>query len=101
LIEGQCGPIGPLFPGHGPTIQDGIARLEAYHRHRLMREGQVIEALGETGPASPEELVPHIYPDLAPFLRPVAARSVTAHLIKLEQEGRAARSDGNWSLEND
>ena len=36
-----------------------------------------------------------IYPELAPTLRVAAALSLTAHLLKLEDEGRVARTPGH------
>ena len=54
-------------------------------------------ALG-VAPATVEALVPPAYPDLAPALYPLAARSLLAHLHKLVHEGRARRhADGRWS----
>jgi endoribonuclease LACTB2 len=86
-----------LLPAHGPPIVDGGARLDFYVAHRLEREGRVAAALGEA-PAEVAALVPAAYPDVAPLLYPLAARSLLAHLVKLEYEGRARRhADGRWS----
>jgi hypothetical protein len=43
-----------------------------------------------------EELVPLAYDDASPKLHPIAARSLHAHLIKLERDGRAQESGGLW-----
>jgi len=86
-----------LLPAHGPPIVDGGARLDFYVAHRLEREGRVAAALGDA-PTTVEELVPPAYPDVAAALYPLAARSLLAHLYKLEYEGRARRhDDGRWS----
>jgi len=86
-----------LLPAHGPPIADGGARLDFYVAHRLEREGRVAAALGDS-PATVAELVPPAYPDVAAALYPLAARSLLAHLYKLEYEGRARRhDDGRWS----
>jgi len=86
-----------LLPAHGPPIADGGARLDFYVAHRLQREARVAAALGDA-PATPAELVPAAYPDVAAALYPLAARSLLAHLYKLEHEGRARRhADGRWS----
>ena len=86
-----------LLPAHGPPIADGGARLDFYVAHRLEREGRVAAALGDA-PATVAELVPPAYPDVATALYPLAARSLLAHLYKLEYEGRARRhDDGRWS----
>jgi endoribonuclease LACTB2 len=86
-----------LLPAHGPPITDGGARLDFYVAHRLEREGRVVAALGDA-PAELTALVPAAYPDVAPAVYPLAARSLLAHLQKLEYEGRARRhEDGRWS----
>jgi glyoxylase-like metal-dependent hydrolase (beta-lactamase superfamily II) len=78
-----------IFPAHGPTIEDGPAKLREYLDHRTMREQQVLDGLRRSGPATPAQLVPHIYQDVPIWAHPLAARSVLAHLIKLRDEGRA------------
>jgi len=85
--------LGPrvLYPGHGPAAWDGAAKLDEYLEHRLDRERQVLAGL-VAGPRAPEELVPGIYRDHPEALYPVAARSVLAHLLKLEAEGRVRRA---------
>jgi glyoxylase-like metal-dependent hydrolase (beta-lactamase superfamily II) len=85
-----------LLPAHGPPIVDGGARIDFYVAHRLEREARVLAALGAT-PATLEELVPAAYPDVSPAIYGLAARSLLAHLFKLEREGRAMRSDERWA----
>lgn len=36
-----------LFCGHGPVVEDGVAKMKEYIAHRLQREKQVLEALGK------------------------------------------------------
>lgn len=77
-----------IYPAHGPVIEDGPGRIREYIEHRMLRERQIVEALGdrlETIPA----IVQRIYVDVAPALHPVAALSVESHLKKLAGEGRA------------
>jgi glyoxylase-like metal-dependent hydrolase (beta-lactamase superfamily II) len=87
--------VGPsvLCPGHGPVVWDARAKVREYLAHRGEREHQVLEAL-QAGPSTPEDLVPRIYADYPPEIHPAAARSVLAHLLKLEREGRAVRREG-------
>ena len=91
---------GAIYPAHGPVVPGGALKLEQYRAHRLEREGRVIAALSkQEGPATPAQLVPLAYPDVAPGLYPFAERSLLAHLYKLVREGRAAQ-DGErftWS----
>jgi len=80
-----------IYPAHGPRIEDGPAKLREYLAHRRERERQIVDALAEIGPARPSELVARIYTDVPKVLHQAAAESVTAHLVKLEREGRARR----------
>jgi glyoxylase-like metal-dependent hydrolase (beta-lactamase superfamily II) len=79
-----------IYPGHGPVVLDGPGKLEEYLEHRSDREEQVLAALA-SGLRTPEEIVPAIYGDHPVDLHELAARSVLAHLLKLENEGRAER----------
>ena len=77
-----------IYPGHGPVVLRALAKLDEYLDHRRMREEQILTALGDAS-RTPEELVAEIYADYPPELHELAARSVLAHLLKLEVEGRA------------
>src|SRR5438445_5378185 len=82
-----------LYPGPGPVVEAGMAKIREYIEHRQMRERQVLEALAVAGaPRAPEELVTQIYRDYPAELHQAAGRSVLAHLIKLEREGRVVRA---------
>jgi glyoxylase-like metal-dependent hydrolase (beta-lactamase superfamily II) len=78
-----------LYPGHGPAVWAAVEKLQEYRDHREQRERQVLEAL-EDGPRTPEEIVAAVYVDYPPELTSLASRSILAHLLKLEREGRAA-----------
>ena len=86
-----------ILPAHGPAIQQPRALLEQYIAHRNDRERQVLAGLA-TGPRTVGALVEVIYADVDPQLHPVAALSVTAHLQKLEREGRVVRDGDHWRL---
>lgn len=85
--------LGPrtIYPGHGPVVLDAGAKLDEYLEHRAQREEQVLAGLAD-GPRTPEDLVPDIYRGYPEELHPLAARSVLAHLLKLEGEGRVERT---------
>jgi glyoxylase-like metal-dependent hydrolase (beta-lactamase superfamily II)/8-oxo-dGTP pyrophosphatase MutT (NUDIX family) len=87
-----------LAPGHGFLMAEPRAAIEAIVTHRLRRESKVVDALGELGPASAETLLAAVYADVPSHLHGVAMRSLTAHLLKLRDEGRAAESAGEWAL---
>jgi ribonuclease/clavin/mitogillin len=87
-----------IYPAHGPVIEDGPGRIAEYIAHRMMRERQILECLGE-GPATIPQLVSRIYVDVAPALHRAAGMSVEAHLTKLSREGRVRehrRPDAPW-----
>ncbi|MDP9326770.1 MAG: MBL fold metallo-hydrolase [Actinomycetota bacterium] len=89
-----------IYPGHGPVVFDAAAKLEEYVRHRADRETQVLAALA-AGRVTIDAMVEEIYTGYPSDVRPLAARSVLAHLLKLEGEGRASRAgkgdDATWS----
>jgi len=75
-----------LMPGHGPPIPRAVERLRWYRRHREEREQQVLAAW-RAGQRDAAAMVPAIYPDVPPLVRPVAARQVEAHLEHLRRRG--------------
>lgn len=89
-----------IYPGHGPVVLRAVAKLDEYAEHRRMREAQVLSALGD-GWRRAGELVTEIYAHYPAEVHDLAERSVLAHLLKLEAEGRAEKrtKDGvvRWS----
>ncbi|MFM7507778.1 MAG: MBL fold metallo-hydrolase [Rubrivivax sp.] len=89
-------PLHWLAPGHGFLVADPPAVLDALVAHRLRREAKVAAALeAESRPL--EALVPRVYDDVPAALHGVAARSLLAHLLKLQGEGRAVLAAEGWS----
>ena len=86
-----------IYPGHGPVVFDAAGKLEEYAAHRAEREEQVVAGLAE-GPRTIDELVTEIYAAYPEEVRPLAARSVLAHLKKLEAEGRADHTGRGRSI---
>jgi glyoxylase-like metal-dependent hydrolase (beta-lactamase superfamily II) len=89
-----------IYPGHGPVVLRAREKLVEYVSHRQERESQVLAAIRD-GPRTIPELVAAIYSGYPSEVHPLAARSVLAHLLKLEHEGFASRArrdeDGPWS----
>ena len=77
-------------PAHGPAIPDPYGRIRELHAHREARSRAVLARLAE-GPSAIGPLVRAIYADVDPTLHPAAARSLAAHLLALEAEGRIVR----------
>ena len=71
--------------------------MEQLLEHRRERETQVLACLRE-GRDSIAAMVAKLYADVDQRLHKAAARSVLAHLIKLEHEGRVMREAGIYRL---
>ena len=85
-----------LAPGHGELIDDPVRAIDWIIDHRLAREAKVLAAVRANPGLTTRELVPHVYQDVAPHLYRLAERSLLAHILKLEADGAAARSDERW-----
>lgn len=89
-----------IYPGHGPIVLAGRAKIEEYLAHRHEREQEIRSVLVE-GPRTITQIVSAVYATYPPEVHPLAARSVLAHLEKLEREGKVARTgsgdDGPWT----
>jgi glyoxylase-like metal-dependent hydrolase (beta-lactamase superfamily II) len=80
-------PLRLLCPGHGPPVDDPVAKLDEYIAHRLDRERRLLTALGG-GARSVDEMLDAAWPDVPAQLRPAAAVTLAAHLDKLAGEDR-------------
>ncbi len=79
-----------LLPGHGDPIDDPAPALRALLRHRLEREGQILEVLRRK-PARPQDLVAELYAEYPREVWEAAAKTVLAHCLRLEKKGRLRR----------
>ncbi|CAN5501205.1 MBL fold metallo-hydrolase [soil metagenome] len=91
-------PFSAVLPGHGPVVPDAGAKIEEYIAHRLEREQQIVDALAEHGPLTVDDLAPHIYTEILPHLLPAGKATISMHLQKLVDEGRAKRKGGIFRL---
>lgn len=92
-----------IYPAHGPLVADGIGKIREYLVHRRQREAQILAALSPE-PTPVPDIVARVYTDVPEVLHRAAALSVTAHLLKLEDERRVVRegdgrpADARWRL---
>jgi glyoxylase-like metal-dependent hydrolase (beta-lactamase superfamily II) len=86
-----------LYPTHGAPVTDPKPFLQAYIDHRLEREAQILACLKDGLDTIPA-MVARMYADVDKRLHPAASRSVLAHLIQLEDEGRVTKSGERYSL---
>jgi len=90
------------LPAHGDPIAASTGGpsptdlFRFYIAHRLGREAKVVAALHDAG-ATLEALVPVVYADTPVVAWPIARLSLEAHLLKLEQEGRARKAGEGWA----
>jgi glyoxylase-like metal-dependent hydrolase (beta-lactamase superfamily II) len=89
-----------IAPGHGELMEDSHAIVEWLVNHRLKRERKVIDCLQKLGRSSLDTLVTSVYDDVDVSLHEMAKLSLSAHLIKLQQENRAVHhvADGAWEM---
>ncbi|KAG0053990.1 hypothetical protein BGZ83_012159 [Gryganskiella cystojenkinii] len=115
-LGSPAAPTYKIYPGHGPVIEDGPAKIREYIKHRLDREKQIVAVLQElhnsavpsssaiprattppsngTGGGRPKtamEIVAVIYAAYPVSLHPAAEHQVLLHLKKLEKDGKVRR----------
>ncbi|MBM3569567.1 MAG: MBL fold metallo-hydrolase [Alphaproteobacteria bacterium] len=86
-----------LIPTHGPPVTDPKPYVRALIAHRREREDEILGAIAD-GLGQIPAMVARIYAQIDKRLHSAAARSVLAHLVKLEAEGRVRRRGEDWSL---
>jgi len=97
---------GPVYPGHGPVVEDGLKQVTSYLKNRLAREDQILKALQQSPPNgiwTTWSLVSSIYGEYPKELWEGAARSIDMHLRKLEADQRVVCQGGDgkhceWEL---
>lgn len=93
---------GRAYPGHGPVIADGRAKIEEYIKHRQQREDEVLKILRDANGAArtARDLVEIIYKDIPANLHDAAERGVVQILEKLLKEGQVEKTEeGKWRIE--
>lgn len=77
------------YPSHGPPIERPTDRFEALISHRLDREKQVLAAV-RSGARTPDAIIEVAYDKDLTGLETAAAKTVRAHLRKLDIEGQVS-----------
>jgi len=90
--------IARAAPGHGHPLDAPHEEARRLIAHRLGREQKVVAAFTANNPATLDALLPVVYSDTPERLHPVARRSLHAHLLKLEREGRVEQRGELWKL---
>jgi glyoxylase-like metal-dependent hydrolase (beta-lactamase superfamily II) len=87
-----------IAPGHGYLVGAAQREIDKLIEHRRWREARVIDALAQSGGGTLDALVPLVYADVPHDRHALAARSLLAHLVKLERDGRVVRRDDAYRL---
>jgi glyoxylase-like metal-dependent hydrolase (beta-lactamase superfamily II) len=85
------------YPAHGPAVDKPRQLVRGMLGHRRQREAQILRLLG-TGPHAIPGMVAAMYKGLDPWLTGAAGRSVLAHLVDLERQGRVACEAETWRI---
>lgn len=86
-----------FYPAHGPAVDKPRQLVRGMLGHRRSREAQILKLLAK-GPQRIPDMVAVMYKGLDLRLTGAAGRSVLAHLLDLEKQGRAAREDETWRM---
>jgi len=90
-----------ILPAHGYVLGKPRREIRKLIEHRLSRERRVYGSLqslfeGGSGAYSVEEIVGGAYQDVPASLHGLAARSLLAHLLKLQKDGKVIEAEGKW-----
>ncbi|WP_420381184.1 MBL fold metallo-hydrolase [Novosphingobium sp.] len=85
------------YPAHGPQIDNPRQLVRGMIGHRRQRERQIVTRLTDAASTIPD-LVAAMYKGLDPRLVGAAGRSVLAHLIDLQQQGRVIAHGDLWQV---
>ncbi|KAI0648360.1 beta-lactamase-like protein [Trametes meyenii] len=103
--DGATQTYNTVYPGHGPVVPEGLAKVTMYLQHREEREAQIVNVLRQPrasdaeGGWTTEAIVATIYAKYPRELWGPAAHGVELHLKKLVGEGKAEKAeDGAWVL---
>ena len=85
------------YPAHGPAVDKPRQLVRGMIGHRRQRERQILRLLEEGEQAIPD-MVALMYKGLDPRLVGAAGRSVLAHLMDLQNQGRVMESGAHWRV---
>jgi glyoxylase-like metal-dependent hydrolase (beta-lactamase superfamily II) len=85
------------YPAHGPAVEKPRQLVRGMIGHRRQREAQILKLLAK-GEGHIPDMVSQMYKGLDPRLTGAAGRSVLAHLVDLQKQGRAMHADDRWAL---
>ena len=84
-----------LYPAHGPAIDKPRQLVRGMLGHRRSREAQIVRLL-HSAPHDIPAMVAKMYKGIDPRLTGAAGRSVLAHLLDLQRQGRVQVEGETW-----
>ena len=84
-----------FYCGHGPVLDNPAALMRAMLGHRMSRELAIVAAV-DAGAVTPGAIAARLYGEIDARVKAAAERTVLAHLIKLEGEGKVLRRGEGW-----
>ena len=80
------GDIDFILPAHGYVIGSARDAIAALRMHRLKREARVLAAMRAQPDGTPQDWLPVAYADVPERMWPMAARSLAAHVERIQQK---------------
>ena len=80
------GDIDFILPAHGYVIGSARDTIAALRMHRLKREARVLAAMRAQPDGTPQDWLPVAYADVPERMWPMAARSLAAHVARIQQK---------------
>ena len=77
-----------ILPAHGHVLGNASGAIRHLRAHRLQREAKIARALAQRPDGSVQDWLALAYDDVPPQLWPVAARSLLAHVQRIQQHPR-------------
>ncbi|RYF69106.1 MAG: MBL fold metallo-hydrolase, partial [Comamonadaceae bacterium] len=74
-----------ILPAHGHVLGNARGAIAHLKLHRLKREAKIAAVMRRLPEGSPDDWLPHAYDDVPERLWPVAARSLAAHVERIQR----------------
>lgn len=89
-LDATCaeGGIGFILPAHGYVLGDARGAIAYLKAHRLKREAKIAAVMRKWPKGTPEDWLPLAYDDVPERMWPVAARSLAAHVERIQQAAK-------------
>ena len=87
LLDRACaaGDVRFILPAHGHVIGEARTAIAQLKAHRLKREAKIAAAMQRLPDGTPEQWLPLAYDDVPERMWPMAARSLAAHVQRLQR----------------